>query len=151
MSNKVSPNNSIKSILESSDLSAKKNLGQNFLHDSNIINKMIEGEDINSDDTILEIGPGLGTLTKPLSSKAKNIIAIEKDRNLADLPIVIAAIDPCFSCTDRMIRIRETGASQVETLTWGRLREDGIAWYRKRGIDMAGLNTKFSAIMAGVR
>ncbi|MDD4409952.1 MAG: 16S rRNA (adenine(1518)-N(6)/adenine(1519)-N(6))-dimethyltransferase RsmA [Candidatus Pacebacteria bacterium] len=84
MSNKVSPNNSIKSILESSDLSAKKNLGQNFLHDSNIINKMIEGEDINNDDTILEIGPGLGTLTKPLSSKAKHIIAVEKDRDLAD-------------------------------------------------------------------
>jgi 16S rRNA (adenine1518-N6/adenine1519-N6)-dimethyltransferase len=84
MSNKISPNNSIKTTLEKEGFSAKKNFGQNFLHDQNIINKIINAEALSNKDTILEIGPGLGTLTKPLSKKIKQIIAVEKDNRLAD-------------------------------------------------------------------
>jgi NADH-quinone oxidoreductase subunit D len=59
--------------------------------------------------------------------------------NLADVPIVIAAIDPCFSCTDRMIRIEEGSVS------WGELRLRGIEWYRSQGIDFAELNKRLGA------
>jgi len=54
---------------------------------------------------------------------------------LADVPIVIAAIDPCFSCTDRAIRI--VAGRRAETLDWLQLREYSIDWYKKRGIDLS--------------
>ena len=62
----------------------KKSLGQNFLIDKNIINKIIYAADIGPNDTILEIGPGTGSLTKFIvSQKPKKIYVVEKDENLA--------------------------------------------------------------------
>ncbi len=62
----------------------KKSLGQNFLHDQNIINKIIDTSKITSNDEVLEIGPGTGNLTKLIiSQKPKSIHVIEKDKNLA--------------------------------------------------------------------
>ena len=62
----------------------KKNLGQNFLHDENIINKIIYFSKISSDDQVLEIGPGTGNLTKfIITQKPKKIYVVEKDRDLA--------------------------------------------------------------------
>ncbi|BFT95277.1 MAG: 16S rRNA (adenine(1518)-N(6)/adenine(1519)-N(6)) -dimethyltransferase RsmA [Minisyncoccus archaeiphilus] len=84
MSNEISPHNNIKDQLTKSGLAAQKKLGQNFLHDANIINKMVDAGNITNNDTVLEIGPGLGTITKPLSKKAKTVIAIEKDSGIAD-------------------------------------------------------------------
>ena len=63
----------------------KKSLGQNFLHDRNIINKMINVSKINSNDEVLEVGPGTGNLTKFIvSRKPKKVYVIEKDENLAN-------------------------------------------------------------------
>ncbi|MDD4894086.1 MAG: nickel-dependent hydrogenase large subunit [Candidatus Omnitrophica bacterium] len=66
-----------------------------------------------------------------------------KDRFLADMPIVIAAIDPCFSCTDRSIEISYLDdARKKEVLTWPELHAYSIDWHRKRGIDFSSLNKK---------
>ena len=66
-------------------LKPKKSLGQNFLLDKNIINKIIHAADIVSSDVVLEIGPGTGNLTKFIvSQKPKKIYLIEKDENLAN-------------------------------------------------------------------
>ena len=63
---------------------AKKSLGQNFLIDQNIINKIINIAKIAEDKTILEIGPGYGNLTRKIANmKPKKILAIEKDKKLA--------------------------------------------------------------------
>ena len=63
----------------------KKSLGQNFLVDKNILQKIIKIGDINTDDHILEIGPGTGNLTKLLvKSNVKKITVIEKDNELSD-------------------------------------------------------------------
>ena len=65
-------------------LKPKKSLGQNFLLDKNIINKIINAARISSDDVVLEIGPGTGNLTKfIISNKPKKIYVIEKDEKLA--------------------------------------------------------------------
>ena len=62
----------------------KKSLGQNFLHDENIINKIINASKISSDDQVLEVGPGTGNLTKLIiSQKPKKIYVVEKDKSLA--------------------------------------------------------------------
>lgn len=55
---------------------------------------------------------------------------------LADVPIVIAAIDPCFSCTDRAIQVVQAGKGS-EIMNWGQLRAYSIDWYKKHGIDLS--------------
>jgi len=74
----------ITEILKQIDLEPSKLRGQNFLTDNNIIEKIIKTAEIKKTDNILEIGPGLGVLTKLLSAKAKKVLAIEKDRRLFD-------------------------------------------------------------------
>jgi len=76
---------SIKELFKEHDIRPNKRLGQNFLTDQNILVKIIKAADLNQNDTILEIGPGLGTLTKELVQRAKKVIAVEKDKKLADL------------------------------------------------------------------
>ena len=63
-----------------------KSLGQNFLINENILDKIIESADISSNDVVLEIGTGIGTLTQRLCENAKKVIAVEIDRNL--IPIL---------------------------------------------------------------
>jgi 16S rRNA (adenine1518-N6/adenine1519-N6)-dimethyltransferase len=62
----------------------RKSLGQNFLLDKNIIQKMTQTAAIAPEDIILEIGPGTGCLTFAMANKVKKIYAIEKDKNLAE-------------------------------------------------------------------
>ncbi|HAE36452.1 MAG: Ribosomal RNA small subunit methyltransferase A [Candidatus Nomurabacteria bacterium GW2011_GWF2_35_66] len=64
---------------------AKKSMGQNFLKSKEALFKMCEAGDVNNNDIVVEIGPGKGVLTEKLLEKAKNVIAIEKDRDLIDI------------------------------------------------------------------
>lgn len=58
---------------------------------------------------------------------------------LADVPIVIAAIDPCFSCTDRMIAVKDLNNEKETVLDWQSLRDYSIRWYGERGMNMKNL------------
>lgn len=64
----------------------RKKFGQNFLVDDSILDKIIEAADITRDDCVLEIGPGIGTMTQRLAEEAGRVIAVEIDRNL--MPIL---------------------------------------------------------------
>jgi len=65
----------------------KKALGQHWLHDRPSLEAMVEAAGISPDDTVLEIGPGLGTLTELLVEKASQVVAVEYDKQLAkELP-----------------------------------------------------------------
>jgi 16S rRNA (adenine1518-N6/adenine1519-N6)-dimethyltransferase len=64
----------------------KKSLGQNFLIDWNILHQIVEAADLTKQDGVLEIGPGIGTLTQELAESAGQVVAIEKDDRL--LPIL---------------------------------------------------------------
>jgi 16S rRNA (adenine1518-N6/adenine1519-N6)-dimethyltransferase len=63
---------------------AKKHLGQNFLQDENIIQKIVKLANIKSQDTVLEIGPGLGALTRHLLSANSNVNVVEFDSSVID-------------------------------------------------------------------
>lgn len=76
---------SLLSTSKPQEIKPKKSLGQNFLIDKNIVQKIIKTADINKNDIVLEIGPGKGALTKELAKVAKKVIAIEKDERLASL------------------------------------------------------------------
>ena len=71
----------LKNIMEQHDLRPSKSLGQNFVIDPNTILKIIRSANIEKDEQILEIGPGLGSLTSQLSAKSR-VVAIELDRYL---------------------------------------------------------------------
>lgn len=62
----------------------KKSLGQNFLVNQGVLNKIIAASEIKKDDIILEVGPGTGNLTSKLVLEAKEVIAVEKDRRLIE-------------------------------------------------------------------
>ncbi|WP_036730336.1 16S rRNA (adenine(1518)-N(6)/adenine(1519)-N(6))-dimethyltransferase RsmA [Peptoniphilus mikwangii] len=62
-----------------------KSLGQNFLIDGNIVRKIIDSAEISSNDNVLEIGPGVGTLTEELCLRAKKVVSIEIDNHLKEL------------------------------------------------------------------
>lgn len=64
-------------------MKAKKSLGQNFLSDPKILKKIADSAEINENDTVIEIGPGKGSLTLELLKVAKKVIAVEKDELLA--------------------------------------------------------------------
>ncbi len=66
-------------------IQAKKNLGQNWLIDQNIINKIIEKTKITKDTNVIEIGPGQGALTDHIVPLAKKVVAIEIDKDLCKL------------------------------------------------------------------
>lgn len=69
-------------ILKKYKVKANKNLGQNFLIDEQAIKDIVDGANIDSDDLVIEIGPGLGTLTSFLLEKAKKVICIELDKKM---------------------------------------------------------------------
>ena len=80
----------------------------------------------------------------PTLANIQTVAKMLEDRQLADLPIVIAAIDPCFSCTDRLTAIKETGSRKKRVMKWEELHSYSIEWYRKNGIDFSDLNRKLS-------
>ncbi len=85
MANLGNPGSTI-AVLQKYNFNFQKKYGQNFLIDSNILNRIVAGADITKDDVVLEIGPGIGTMTQYLAEAAKRVIAIEIDDKL--IPIL---------------------------------------------------------------
>ena len=75
----------MKQLLAQGDIQLSKSLGQNFLHDRNQLLKIVAAADLKKTDQVLEIGPGLGPLTALLIEQGGEVLAIEKDRRLADI------------------------------------------------------------------
>lgn len=76
---------SIKSLLAERGLAPKKSLGQNFLHDHNLIRRLVDAAEVTAHDLVLEIGPGTGALTVALLERDCSVLACELDRGLAQL------------------------------------------------------------------
>lgn len=72
-------------LIKNNDFKFNKKFGQNFIFDKNLLNAIIEDSNICKDDEVLEIGPGAGTLTKVIASKAKKVVSYEIDTNLKPL------------------------------------------------------------------
>lgn len=74
--------NETKSIMKRYSIYANKSLGQNFLIDENVVENIVNSANITSEDLVIEIGPGLGTLTKELLKKAGKVICVELDTKM---------------------------------------------------------------------
>ena len=73
-------------ILKKYNFNFQKKFGQNFLIDSNVLEKIVKGAHVTKEDVVLEIGPGIGTMTQCLAESAKKVLAIEIDSKL--IPIL---------------------------------------------------------------
>lgn len=73
-------------IIQKYQFDFRKKFGQNFLIDNNILDKIVEAAEITREDCILEIGPGIGTMTQRLAEEAGEVVAVEIDKNL--IPIL---------------------------------------------------------------
>ncbi|MCI8341829.1 MAG: 16S rRNA (adenine(1518)-N(6)/adenine(1519)-N(6))-dimethyltransferase RsmA [Firmicutes bacterium] len=86
MTERIATPHKTKEIIEKYNFCFKKNYGQNFLIDSNIIDNIIKAAEITKDDFVIEIGPGIGSLTQALAESAGKVAAVEIDKNL--IPIL---------------------------------------------------------------
>jgi len=83
---------SIPALLRQHGLRAKKHLGQNFLQDASALEKIARAAQVQSTDTVLEVGAGLGSLTRHLARRARQVVAIELDTRL--IPILQTVLQP---------------------------------------------------------
>ena len=75
----------IKQVLQDHNFKFNKQFGQNFITDTNLLQAMVKDSGIQSDDTVVEIGAGAGTLTREIAKVAKRTVAFEIDRNLVPI------------------------------------------------------------------
>ena len=79
-------NYSTQELVKKYNFKFSKSLGQNFLIDESVLTDIVEGAEVNSEDLVIEIGPGVGSLTAKLLCKAKRVVSIELDNDL--IPIL---------------------------------------------------------------
>ena len=90
----------IKSILKKYDIQLKKSLGQNFLTDNHALQAIVQAAGITAEDSVLEIGPGIGSLTRHIAAAAKKVVAVELDASL--MPALRDVLSP-FSNAGKLI------------------------------------------------
>ena len=86
-------------LLRHHQLHAKKPLGQNFLSDPSVADRIISRSNLSASDVVLEIGPGLGALTFPVARHVRSVIAVEKDRQMAAVLRELISESPSASIT----------------------------------------------------
>ena len=100
------PTNTI-AILQKYNFNFQKKFGQNFLIDANILEHIIDAADISKEDCVLEIGPGIGTMTQYLCEHAREVVAVEIDKNL--IPILqndtLAAYDNITIINEDILKV----------------------------------------------
>jgi 16S rRNA (adenine1518-N6/adenine1519-N6)-dimethyltransferase len=111
---------SARETLAQHGLRPKKSFGQNFLHDASIAERIAEAATTPPGGTVLEIGAGLGALTRPLLARAARVVAIERDRDL--LPILRGAL--AADLESGRLELLEADAVQVD---WRAALGDGPA------------------------
>lgn len=86
MNKRLSSHKATMEIVKKHEFRFNKSLGQNFLIDDNIIDKIISGSGVKDGDKVIEVGPGIGTLTREIAARADKVMAVEIDKNL--IPIL---------------------------------------------------------------
>ena len=105
MANLGIPKNTIE-IIQKYNFAFQKKFGQNFLIDTHVLEKIISAAGVTKDDMVLEIGPGIGTMTQYLAEHAKRVVAVEIDSNL--IPILeetLAGYDNITVINDDILKV----------------------------------------------
>ena len=118
----------VQRLLQSHGLRIRKQLGQHFLSDANVLRGMVEAARLPPEGATLEIGPGLGVLTRELSSRSTLVVAIEYDRKL--LPVLLETALPAGNVRVVMgdaVRLLES--QPTPALFAGGDPPEGVEWY----------------------
>ncbi len=107
-----------KEVLAKYNMSAKKKFGQNFLIDSHVLEGIVEAAGVTKDDLVLEIGPGIGSLTQYLAEAAGKVIAVEIDKTL--LPVLADTLSEYDNVTVINEDILKVNLDEVVTENGGR-------------------------------
>jgi len=105
MANLGIPQNTIE-VLQKYNFNFQKKFGQNFLIDTSVLDRIISAAEITKDDCVLEIGPGIGTMTQYLAERAGEVVAVEIDKNL--IPILedtLSAYDNVTVINDDILKV----------------------------------------------
>ena len=111
------PQNTI-AVLQKYNFSFQKKFGQNFLIDTHVLDKIIRSAEITKDDFVLEIGPGIGTMTQYLACAAREVVAVEIDKAL--IPI----LEDTLSSYDNVTVINED-VLKLDIVNWLRREMEG--------------------------
>jgi len=95
----------VREVIDRHGLSAKKKLGQHFLVDGHVLDKILNASDVCADDVVLEIGPGIGGLTQGLAQRAGHVVAVELDRQLVPILQNQFASDPVTIVQGDILRV----------------------------------------------
>lgn len=93
-------------VLQKYHINIQKKFGQNFLTDTSVLERIIAAAEITKEDCVLEIGPGIGTMTQYLAESAREVIAVEIDRNL--IPVLkdtLSAYDNVEVINDDILKV----------------------------------------------
>ena len=96
MTNLVDPKNTIE-VLKKYDFAFSKRFGQNFLIDAHVLQKIVSAAGVTKDDNVVEVGPGIGTMTEALSHAAGHVYSVEIDDKL--IPILKDTLSECDNVT----------------------------------------------------
>ena len=110
----------IKKILKDNDFAFKKNFGQNFLTDDQLLNNIVTGAGVTKSDTVLEIGMGAGTLTRKLSERANRVVGYEIDKTLK--PVLAKTLADCDNGELNFADALKTPIEEIENKLKGAYR-----------------------------
>ena len=120
------PQNTI-AVLQKYNFNFQKKFGQNFLIDTHVLDKIIAAANITKDDLVLEVGPGIGTMTQYLCEHARQVVAVEIDKNL--IPILadtLSAYDNVEVINDDILKV------DIKTLAEEKNAGKPIKWNTSR-------------------
>jgi len=95
----------VREVIDKYGLSAKKKLGQHFLVDNHVLQKILNAADVNEDDVVLEIGPGIGALTQGMLRRGAEIVAVELDKQLVPVLESLFSGAPLTIVQDDILRV----------------------------------------------
>lgn len=105
MKNVITPSNT-KELLKQFEFRMSKSLGQNFLVDKSILDRIIEGAELTKEDYVLEIGPGMGSMTQRLCESAAKVVAVEIDKKLIPvLNVTLSEFDNVTVINNDVLRV----------------------------------------------
>ncbi|MDR1766511.1 MAG: 16S rRNA (adenine(1518)-N(6)/adenine(1519)-N(6))-dimethyltransferase RsmA [Lachnospiraceae bacterium] len=111
MDSGLTPYQKTMQIVQKYDFIFRKRFGQNFLVDAHVLDKIVAAADVGPEDVVLEIGPGIGTLTVALAARAGHVVAVEIDRSL--LPILAETLEGYSNVTVIGQDIMETDIDEI--------------------------------------
>ncbi|AXF56576.1 16S rRNA (adenine(1518)-N(6)/adenine(1519)-N(6))-dimethyltransferase RsmA [Salicibibacter kimchii] len=120
MTKEIATPSRTREIMDKHHLSFKKSLGQNFMLDGNILNKMVDATEVTAEDGIIEVGAGIGALTEKFAKRAKKVVAFEIDRRF--IPVLADTLSAYDNIDVRHQDILQADVQELFTTTFNDVR-----------------------------